>query len=487
MCGNDPECGVKFASEYRSIWEFVRNLEVSKTKVMASMSDSAAYRALNASCADIGGGSNSRRLTSVTAASCMDTTHPYNHSLRIEMSKVASLTASNEITVTFGLNLTSDAYRVLVGVTHQDIHGSPFNGSNFSSWEEEFDECIQPLNQASTPSANASAVLNETCFYKNQDSHQTNASMYVIVLRCASDVVVSRHVAAVTVNHFLRGTSEFVTFHVEGFDLDIDDFEVGVQKKIGDLLAGALDPIDSTIMSYDLTIEDYPPFDDARYRVAVGLDSDDCSMLTYERSNYDSTATTAAKDGAGVYIRVDPDPGNWTAYCNGTWPALPTWEPFESPAWAYLSSRPYCYCVIVEESPDTWIFDVEYSIRGSIADGYENLTWTPSRRLATTTSLVGETTTGRFTVRRASSIHDDHDEHHGLLWMGMVTLVSNTALAVLMVIICVVVVWLRRGEPPKEKDVAIAAAINDEPWHERLRVPRFMPTTVVRRSVRSSI
>lgn len=523
MCVNDDNCDVPFphGENYKDIFGKVRDLARTAGLVNESVTGKPreeAYTSHETKCAglDPAVNGNSRRMTVNWGSNdeCFDPPNGYNESRRIELSSVQSLFVNNrQINATFDLNVTSNKYRALVGVTTQDIYASPFNASNKSSWTLEDDECVQPLLQ-NGEGATASVVFNESCFYDHQTSHRTNASMYVIVYRCDSEAVVSRHVAGVTVDHFLRGTSEFVSFNVDGFVCEIEDFEIAVEKKIGKLRVGALDVVYDTVMKKDsLTIDGFSPFTDGRYRVVVGLNEDDCDSLEYERKTYQENETTTKFGEYGnhsVYLKVD-NTSDWYAECD-----LPEKDVSElvgaeevqgfNPD--YFKNRTYCYCILTEKASDTWELFEEYKVNGTIVEGYEYMTWKPSwarRRLTTASpSLVGQTTTGSFAVRRAATSHHHHDcceeglaccDHHDhdddvgtLWWMGLFSILGNTVVVILLLAICFFMAWRssRRGQnasKTSKKSDSIAASINDEPWHERLRVPRFMPTTMVRRSV----
>ena len=356
---------------------------------------------------------------------CIQTTFPYNSSRAIRSTQIVSLIPTQEVRVTFDLNVTSDAFRVLIGVT-------PFSSLNISATQGS-DDCIQPLNQIVTPSPNASVVVSETCFYGQQlTSGATNASMHVIILRCGSDVVVSRHVAAVTVNHFLRGTSEFITYEVEGFVCEFDD-------AIGPLRVGALDPIDATSMDPSpQRIIGFPPFNDYKYRVVVGLNRYDCDSLEDERDTFDDSS---------MHLSVESD-SLWNAHCNlsSEYVTDPDWFGF---APDYFDDRRYCYCVLEEPLAGTWEFFTNYVVHGIIAD-HENVT----------SSLVGQTTTGWFSVCRSDVKVTQHDQADPPWWIGLIVLLLLLGLGLGLFLLT-----------KRSKNALIGT--KPPPWHNRLRVPRF--------------
>ena len=448
MCASDPECGVLDEQDFKRIYDDPAMLSI-KDSVMENMTGDLRYSRHDDQCQAIGTAPTRRRLAWGDGDECLNTTAPNNQT--IELKSVESLLGTKQVKISFRLNITNMAYRVLVGVAPQD---HPFNATNESSWVLEPAECVVPLEQENVNEG--SAVLNDECF--RSESSSMNATMYVIVYPCGEDVVVSRHATLLTVAHFLRGASGTSHLVFNGFVCILADFKTGVRKQVGDLLVGALDPVFTTTMQRTLKITTFAPFEDQKYRVVVGLNKADCSLLTSERENGTSSA--------GI-LRVESD-GNWTAACNGTWSSA-SWKGLVA-----MDVTPHCYCVLVEESSDRWKNNMNYRVVATIESHSPGL---PSTRRRAS-SLVGHTTMGGFTVRRHAALSDDHHEEKIWVWM----LPVNAVTMMVQILIWVYVIrWCRRRAKKKRNGGSVMIG-TEVPSLPSLRAPDVLHQRIVRKT-----
>ena len=332
--------------------------------------------------------------------------------------------------VAFDLDFPTQRYKIIVGAVAQDLATVDAVAQDFDEYVPEKTGCINYIQDKNIES-DAYAEFDEDCFINgtNIGSEATNfttqASLWFMIRLCDSDTTIHQEITTVTVHHLLRGNAT-AKFIVDDFDIEINqELEVVVSHQLEHLRLGDATDMETGVVTLLEAGQELVLVTDnlAKETVVVALTADDCAMLSNERDRFHTRP----------YISVESD-NIWTADCdvidNVFRPTVLD---------TYLTGQGWCWCVLTETGK--WE-DKNYLVTGIITSGNDIITSKGvrlhSRRLARTSSLVGQTTTGRFTVRRTKDIEDhppnlEQEEVDTQTWWfaGIAMLASVTVLVLL--------------------------------------------------------